>query len=167
MVLLLEGGAARPHQDVRDLLSLCPTLCLRVSTACARLIDSVDVPNTRRMYRDSYLPKELDSCLRKTFDALLLQTMGVPTRYTSTKDEKRPIGIQRQSVAKKEVQIQVEQGREYVFQTLKARSSSGEIRMRHWLHAQAERPLVCRKLTLICFENRCYFYVKCDYIPDV
>ena len=131
MVLLLEEeeqlGLIKTFET---LLSLCTVFDLvfegKYSDAL-RLIDSVDiVPNTPEdVQRLVFRAKELDSCLRKTFDALLLQTMECAYQvYLRQKDEKRPIGTQRQSVAKKEVQIQVEQGREYVFQTLKARSQA-------------------------------------------
>ena len=124
------------------LLSLCSFFDLvsegKYSDALS-LIDSVDmVPNTTEdVQRLAFRAKQLDPCLRKTLDALLLQTMECTEQvYLRHKDE-RPMSHQQQSAAKQEVQNQVQQGREYVFHTLKARAQALVLYAVDIEHAQA------------------------------
>ena len=131
VVLLLEEeeqlGLVKAFET---LLSLCGFFDL-VSEGKFRdalsLVDSMDIvpKTTEDVQRLVFRVKELDSCLRKGLDALLLQTMECTYQvYLRHKDEKRPTALKKQSGSKQEVQDQVQQGREYVFHTLKARSQA-------------------------------------------
>ena len=131
MVLLLEEeeqlGLVKTFETLLSVCSFFDLVSEGKYSDALSLIDSVDmVPNTTEdVQRLAFRAKELDPCLRKTLDALLLQTMECTEQvYLRHKDEKRPMSHQQQSAAKQEVQNQVQQGREYVFHTLKARAQA-------------------------------------------
>ena len=101
VLLLEEEEQLGLIKTLETLLSLCSVFDLvfegKYSDAL-HLVDSVDmVPNTPEdVQRLVFRAKELDSCLRKTFDALLLQTMECTYQvYLRHKEEKRPSGLQR------------------------------------------------------------------------